>query len=218
MGRARASIVAVAPAVMLAGFAYHPHIGNPMDADFLANLAAAVAADPGRWVVAHYAVAVGSALMMLAYLAVRSHVRAVGQERWSGLAMPFIIFGSTLFAMLPAMEFAPLAATRAGGDAAATQGALFTWFVPTLLTGAALFFVGTLGVAVDVARSRIPSAGSSRLVVAALIVMAASRFVPLSFVQFYVQGVAGILALWPIAYGMWTKSQAVSVPYPTGGR
>jgi hypothetical protein len=38
------------------------------------------------------------------------------------------------------------------------------------------------------------------VVVAALFVMAVSRFVPIGPVQFYVQGVAGIVAFWPIAY------------------
>ena len=40
-------------------------------------------------------------------------------------------------------------------------------------------------------------------VVGALIVLAVARVVPLSAVQLYVQGMAGIAALWPLAYAMW---------------
>lgn len=38
----------------------------------------------------------------------------------------------------------------------------------------------------------------------ALVVLAASRFVPLGAVQFYVQAAAGLIGLWPLAYRMWT--------------
>jgi hypothetical protein len=38
--------------------------------------------------------------------------------------------------------------------------------------------------------------------------MAISRLVPVGVVQFYVQGAAGIVALWPLAYGMWKRPEA----------
>jgi hypothetical protein len=58
------------------------------------------------------------------------------------------------------------------------------------------------------------SRGLTRVVVAALIVMAVSRFVPLAAVQFYVQGVAVIVAFWPLAFAMRTSA----APYATGQR
>ncbi|MBA3552694.1 MAG: hypothetical protein H0W27_07460 [Actinobacteria bacterium] len=48
-------------------------------------------------------------------------------------ALPFIILRSTLFAILPGMEFALLAAAETGGDARVAQAALMPWFVPTLM-------------------------------------------------------------------------------------
>jgi len=206
--RWQAVAVAIAPAVMLAGFAYHPHIGDPLDTDFLARLGAAVAADPTRWAVAHYLVAVGGGLMMLALLAVRSYLREAGEDRHSAPAVPFLIMGSTLYALLPAMEFAPLAAMKSGADAAAAQGALLRWFAPTLLTSAVVFGVGAVLLSLGIAKTRLPSPAVTRLVAGALVVMAAARFVPLSVVQFYVQGVAGVVALWPLAYAMWTQPEA----------
>jgi hypothetical protein len=62
--------------------------------------------------------------MVLAFLAIRSYLRNVGEERWSVLGLPFIVVGGTLFAVLPGMEFAPLAAAEAGTDAEAAQAAL----------------------------------------------------------------------------------------------
>jgi hypothetical protein len=57
-------------------------------------------------------------------------------------------------------------------------------------------------------------------VVVALIVMAVSRSVPLATVQFYVQGVAAVVALWPLAYAMRTQpapyTAGRSRPMPTG--
>lgn len=59
-----------------------------------------------------------------------------------------------------------------------------------------------------IAKTRLPSPALTRLVAGALVVMAAARFVPVSVVQFYVQGVAGVVALWPLAYAMWTQPEA----------
>ncbi|MGH9226093.1 MAG: hypothetical protein ACRD2W_20435, partial [Acidimicrobiales bacterium] len=59
------------------------------------------------------------------------------------------------------------------------------------------------------------SAGLTRVVVAALFVMAFTRFVPLSIAQFYLQALAGLSALWPLAYVMWAHPVP---PRTAGGR
>lgn len=206
--RLRAAILAIAPAVMLFGSGYHPWIGSPADDGFFDTLAAAIAAEPTRWWVSHLAVAGGSGLLMLAFLALRSHLREAGEERWSGSGLPFIIMGSTLYALLPAMEFAPLAAIRAGADAAAVQAALVPWFMPILLTSAALFALGVLGFVMGIARGAIVSPAATWTVGAALLVMAAARFFPVGAVQLYVGPVAGIVALWALAYVIWRQPRA----------
>ncbi len=204
--RSQAAIVAIAPAVLLAGLVAHPYIGlGPLDE---AAIAAAVVSQTTRWGLAHLTVGVASGLAVLAFLAVRSYLREAGEERWSALAFPFIVIGSTLFAVLPGMEFAPLAAAQTGGDVQAVQAALFPWFFPVLLTGALTFTLGALGFAKGITDSGILSRRLTWLVVGALIVLAAARFVPLALVQFYVQGVAGIVALWPLAYKMWKQPEA----------
>lgn len=210
----RTAIIIIAPAVMLASFIYHPHIGNPTDPGFLENLAAAVSADTTRWAVAHLMTAAGSGLLMLAFLAIRSHLREAGEEQWSSLGLPFIILGSTLYALLPAMEFAPLTAAVTNADVQAIQLALFTWFVPVLFTSAVIFVIGAACFVIGIVRSGILSTGLTWIVCAALITMALSRFVPLSIVQFYVQGIAGIVALWPMAYLMWNQPKIQPVNKP----
>lgn len=202
--RFRAAIVAVAPAVLLGGFAYHPYFHHPDPA----AIAAAVTSDTTRWGVAHLTVGVGSGLAVLAFLAIRSYLREAGEERWSALALPFIVMGSTLFTLLPGMEFAPLAAAATGGDVQAAQAALAPWFVPILLTGAVIFALGVLGFAMAIARSGVLTPGLTGLVVGALVGMAAARFVPLGAVQFYMQGAAAIVALWPMAHAMWKHPEA----------
>jgi hypothetical protein len=52
---------------------------------------------------------------------------------------------------------------------------------------------------------------ATRLVAGALVIMALSRFVPLSAVQFYVQGLACYAALLPLAYAMWQPSASAQV-------
>ena len=56
-----------------------------------AAVAAALASDTTRWGFSHLAVGVGSGFTLLAFLAIRSYLREAGEERWSILALPFIV-------------------------------------------------------------------------------------------------------------------------------
>jgi len=87
-----AAIVAIAPAVLLAGLVYHPYIPFVPDP---AAVAAAAASDTTRWGIAHLVVGVGSGFAVLAFLAVQSYLRAAGTEGLSDLTFPFIVIGST---------------------------------------------------------------------------------------------------------------------------
>ena len=200
--RLRTAIVAVAPAVLLVGFAYHPYISPLTDE---AAVATAAAADTVRWQLAHVTIAVGYGLVVLAFLAVRSYLRGVGEERWSVLALPPIVLGSTLFVILTGMEIALAAVAETGGDAQAVQAALSPWFVPILLAGAIGFALGAFGFAIGIARSAVLRPGLTRVVTGALGMMAVARFVPLSVAP-YMLPVAGVVALWPLAYEMWRHS------------
>jgi hypothetical protein len=156
----------------------------------------------------HLTATVASGLLVLAFLAIRSYLREAGEERWSILALPFIVMGGTLFAVLPGMEFAPQAAAKAGADAEAAQAALAPWFIPIMVTGAITFAVGVFAFAKGIANSRVLSRWRTLVVVGALVVLAISRLVPVGAVQFYLQGAAGIVALWPLAYEMWKRPEA----------
>jgi FtsH-binding integral membrane protein len=67
------------------------------------------------------------------------------------------------------------------------------------VTAAVIFALGVLGFATGMVRSRVLGARLTWLVVGALVVMVAARFVPLG-AALYVGGMAGIVALWPLAY------------------
>lgn len=206
----RALILVTAPVVMLIGGGYHPWIGNPGDPGFFETLSAAVAADATRWWVAHFLIAVGSGLLVIAFLAIRSYLRDAGENRWSVMGVPFIVMGSTLYALLPAMEFAPVAALRTGADGAAIQAAQMPWFGPILLTSAVLFALGVIGFVIALVRSDLLSAWLTWIVAGALVVAAASRFFPVGAAQLYVGPAAGLVALWSLAYAMWNHPQVVT--------
>ena len=207
MTRLRPAPVVIAPAVLFVGFAYHPYVSNATDAEAIAS---AVVADTTRWGLAHLAIGVGYALMVLAFLAIRSYLREGGEERWSSVALPLAAVGSALFAILPGMEFAPLAAAETGGDVEGAQEELMPWFIPILLMGAITFTIGVLCFAMAIVRSGVLTRQVQRLVVGGLAVMAVARFVPLGAAQIVI-GVAAIVALWPLAYAMWRRPKVESV-------
>jgi MFS family permease len=219
--RWRTVILVAAPAALLAALVAHPYLAGRLPND--AEVAAAVASGTTRWGLVHLATSVASGLIMLAFLAVRSYLREAGEDRLSTLGVPFVVIGSTLFAVLPGMEFAALAAAETGATTAgieATQEALSSWFVLVLMSGALAFAIGVFGFARAISLTTLGGRALSRVVVVALIVMGISRFVPLAAVQFYVQGVAAIVALWPLAYAMRTQpapyTASRSRPMPTG--
>ncbi|MGH3655173.1 MAG: hypothetical protein ACRDUA_00800 [Micromonosporaceae bacterium] len=207
--RLRAAIVAVAPLLLLGGLAYHPYIPNVTDKTAVAN---ALSADTARWGISHLVVGVASGVLAIAFLAVRSLLREAGEDRWSSPAVPFIVLGSTLFAFLPAMEIATLAAVEVGADGVAVQTALGPWFFPILIVSAVIFGLGVLGFAAGIVRSGVLSPRLAGLVVAALVVLAITRFIPLG-VSLYLGGVSAVVALWPLAYQMWRLQEA---PQPAG--
>jgi hypothetical protein len=200
--RLRAAIAAIAPAVLLLGFAYHPYVANATDE---AALAEAASSDTTRWGLAHLAIGIGYALLALSFIAVRSYLREAGEQRWSVRALPFTVFGCALFPILVGMEFAPLAAAETGGDVEAAQSELTPWFIPILVPAAISFTLGAVGFAIAITQSRVLSRRLTLLVAGALIVMSAARFVPAGAAQIVI-GVAGVLAFWPLAFAMWNDS------------
>ena len=192
--RSAAATVAVAPVVLLAAVIYHPFIA---DLRHKHDVAAALTAGTGRWSVAHLVVAVASALVALAFLAVSAALRHRGEWRWSGRAVPFVVMGSTLFALLPAMEIAVLAASLAGADAEAVLLELDAWFRPVLVGSAAVFAIGLACAATAVVRARVLGRSVTGLVVGALTVAAVSRFLPFG-AALTVGAVALVMGLWPL--------------------
>lgn len=199
LGWAGPTVVVLAPVVLLAAFLAHPFLTVLPDT---AAVAAALESGTTRWGVAHLLTNVGSALLALAFLAVRAHLREAGEDRHSRVGVPFVVFGSVLYGFLPGLEFAPLAAVETGGDVAATQAVLEGWFVPVFVTAAITFAIGAFAFAKGVAAAHVLGGPVTRLVVVSLAVMAVARAVPVGVVQFHVQALAGLLALLPLAISM----------------
>ena len=86
--------------------------------------------------------------------------------------------GSTLLAVLPGMEFAPLAAAENGAttaEVAAAQSEIVNWFILVLVVGALTFAAGVFLFAAAIWTTRVAGAGLTTVVVAALVVMAVTR-------------------------------------------
>ncbi len=204
--RGRIAILTVAPAVLCVALVAHPFISGRLPNE--AEIAEGVVAGTTMWGVVHLAASVASALVIIAFLAVRSHLQEAGENRYSALGVPFVVVGSTLYAVLPGMEFAPLAAAETGAttaEIAAAQSAITNWFILVLVVGGLTFAAGVFLFATAISKARVASAGLTRVVVVALVVMAVARFVPLSIAQFYVHSAAALVALWLLAYLMWAR-------------
>ncbi|MGH3474077.1 MAG: hypothetical protein ACRDOT_04105 [Aeromicrobium sp.] len=206
--QARAVVVAIAPIALLVAMLSHPYLPGRLPDH--AAVAEAVADGTTRWALTHLAAAVASGALVLAFIAIRGYLRERGDPALSAVGLGFVVMGSLSYAVLPGMEFAPLAAVETGADAAAAQAALDDWFVPVLFIGAVLYAVGVGCVAAAIRRHGGLGSTLTPVVVVALIVMVASRFAPFSIVQFYVQGVATLIALWPLAWVIKGQQRAPS--------
>ena len=204
----RAIIVAIAPVLLLVAMVSHPYLPGRLPDH--AAVAEAVAESTTRWGLVHLAAAVASGGIVLAFVAIRGYLREAGDQALSAVGLGFIVMGSLSYAVLPGMEFTPLAALDSGADPEAAQAALDDWFVPVLVIGALLFAIGVVCVAVAIRRHGGLGPTLTWVVVLALVVMAASRFVPLAAVQFYVQSAAALIALWPLAWAIRGRQRAPS--------
>jgi hypothetical protein len=189
-----AATVALAPVSLLGAIVHHPFIA---DLRHKHDVAAALTAGATRWSVAHLGAAVASALVALAFLAVAAALRNRGEWRWSGRSVPFVVVGCTLFALLPAMEIAVLAASLAGADAEAVLLELDAWFRPLLVGSATVFAIGLACAATAVVRARVIGRPATALVVAALTVAGVARFLPFG-AALTVGAAALVVALWPL--------------------
>jgi hypothetical protein len=213
--RSRAVVVAVAPVILLAAFVAHPYIGLGLPDE--AAIADAAASSTLRWGISHLVTGVAAALLVLAFLAIRSYLHDAGEQLWSARGVSLVAFGGTLYAMLPGLEFAALAAAETGGDVRAAQAAVEPWFVPVILASGVTSAVGIMCFAIGVSQIRPSVLQIPRFVVVALGIMAFSRIIPLTAVQFYLHALAALVALWSLAYVMWRHPRVMPKADPASG-
>jgi hypothetical protein len=203
--KVRALLVAAGPVLLTAALLWHPPLPGRLPDS--AGVAEAASAGITRWGLSHLAAALASGAVAVAFVAVRGHLRERGDGSASAVGLGLVLIGSTLYAMLPGMEFAVVAAHETGADLAETQTALESWFVPILVVGAVTFAFGTVLFAVAVARAASFARLPTIVVAGALVVFGLSRVVPVGVVQFYVQSVAALVALLPLAVAIGTARQ-----------
>ncbi len=117
--RATALLVAAGPVLLTAALLWHPPLlGRLLDSSGVAE------AGITRWGLSHVAVALASAAVAVAFVAVRGHLRERGDGSASAIGLGLVLIGSTLFAVLPGMEFAVVAAHETGADLAQIRRSL----------------------------------------------------------------------------------------------
>ncbi|MBW3549014.1 MAG: hypothetical protein KY452_12905, partial [Actinobacteria bacterium] len=96
-------------------------------------------------------------------------------------------------------------------EIAEVQGAIGPWFMAVLIGSGLTFGLGAISFVGAITASKIATARITQVVSVALIVMVLSRIVPLSVAQFYIHGLAAVVAMWTLAYVMGTN------PVPSAG-
>lgn len=194
--QAAAATVVAGPVLLLGAMLWHPPVpGRLPNSEAVAD---AASADITRWGLSHLATALAVAAVAVSFIAVRGYLRERGDGWVSAVGLALVVVGSTLYAVLPGMEFSVIAAHETGADLSASQDALQSWFVVVLVGGSALFAAGTTLFAVAVVRTA-PMSNGTVMIATALIVFGVSRLIPVGVVQLYLQPAAALLALLPLA-------------------
>ncbi len=157
-----------APVPLLVALIIHPYLTNEFD---IPAVAAEVVADPERWVLAHIMLMVAFAAMLLAVVALRGLLGMAGEERWSFIAVPFLIGGGTVFIAVWGMEIGVAAVANVGGDVEAVLREGDRWFGPARVVGYVMWGFGWLSMALAVYRGRFLERRQTWVVLAATVVM-----------------------------------------------
>ena len=166
--RLRAIALFAAPVPLLIAFIIHPYLTDEFD---IPAVAAHVVADPDRWVLAHIMLMVAFAVMLIAVVALRGLLRTAGEERWSFIAVPFLVGGGTVFIAVWGMEITVAAVANVGGDVQAVIKESDRWLGPARVVGYVMWGFGWLSMALAVYRSRILGQTQTWVVLAATVVM-----------------------------------------------
>jgi len=204
--RLRALVLAAAPLMLLAGFLYHPYVGNVIDKDLIIE---AVNDDPDRWAWAHILVAAGIVLVLVALLSVRHELRARGEERWSFIGVALAIFGGAFLATTTGTEIMLGPVANAGVDLRAVLDATEPWANGMYAVAGLAFSLGLLGFAVATYRTKPLGGQLDVIAIAGLVVIAVANWVPHSIAE-YAAAVASAAALWPFAYRVWGEEEATA--------
>ena len=173
--RLRALALFAAPLLMLASMIYHPYLTDEFD---ISAVAEEVLADPDRWVAVHIMLMVTFALIMIAAVVIRGMLRTAGEERWSFIAVPLLIGGSTVFAGVWGFEITVAGVANVGGDVEAVFDETDRWLGPVGIAGYVMFILGWGSMAFAVRRSQLLGRRQTWLVLGATVVMIAGLSYP----------------------------------------
>ena len=195
-----------APVAMLAAIIVHPYLRDELDT---VAVAAAVVADPGRWVLAHVMLMVAFVVILLAVVALRDLLRTAGEERWSFVAVPLLVGGSTVFIAVWGFEITVAAVANVGGDVGVTIEEGDRWFGPVGIIGYVLMLLGWPIMAQAVRRSHILGPPQTWVVLAGVIGMFAGLSYP-STGGAYLFSIGMMGFTWPLAYYAFSGSVGAS--------
>ena len=173
--RLRALALFAAPVAMLASMIYHPYLEDEFD---ISAVTEKVVADPDRWMTVHFMLMLAFALILLAVVVLRGLLRAAGEERWSFIAVPLLIGGSTVFIGVWGFEITAAGVANAGGDVEAVFDETDRWFGPVGIAGYVMFILGWGSMAWAVRRSHLLGRRQTWVVLGATVVMIAGLSIP----------------------------------------
>ena len=206
--RSRALVLFITPVALLAAFIVHPYLVNELDAE---AAAAAVIADPTRWIWAHIMLMAGFAMILLAVGALRHLLRTAGEDRWSFIAAPLIVVGSVVFIAVWGFEITIAAVANVGGDVEEVLKEGDRWFAPLGIAGYLMYFLGWAIMALAVRRSQLLRRRLTWVVLGAtVVILAGLSFPSTAGAYLFTFGLMGFT--WTMGYHVLSSTRGHSDP------
>lgn len=211
--RLRAAVLFTVPVLFLVGVALQPYIDDYGDSEEVAEKVATAAS---RYAWAQLVLVISLAFTFLAFFGLRMYLRGHGEDRWSVIAVPFMVIGGSTMAFASGGTGIGAWVTQdSGGSLALYFDSASDWILGIEAVGGTLAAVGIVAMAIAIARSGVLRKPLNWIVVVALFLSLSALVRGVGSLSSYVAAVTELVAFWILGVQMWREAKEEKVhPLP----